>query len=573
MLSLAYYCSGHDRERPTIHIISSAPMHVFADSIALGASYRNADIDPVIVQPLAYRVDRQKSIDVLKAFMDEKDRKVEQEVQWLQANRIDCVLSDAAFLGCLAANAACIPSVLITNFTFDSVYSFLSTSIRELPNTHFANAPTLHAPSTICESDQGVQDDPLPEEVLAPLVSQIREGYRCADLLFLLPGKIPIPSFFVEPSLPSTKWVDPHTRAFYPEIVQNLSSIDKSPLLPSIPFTPRNQTREDRPAASPKPLHRSIRQAPLLVRAAGRAIYNEAGRRELLTSIGIPSHLHDPEQTKIVIVSFGGQHFKKPRSRTPSQASTPAHSRRTSEFNITQLPKAHPPPVPLHAVNLQLQNLQLKEGREGAKARKRNNRKDEDTPPLATPSHIHIPGAPPVNKPLNSPPAMKSPPIFQAVTIPPTPPALSREQSKDPYMNGNGDSTGNGFHEEHLVDPDQLPKLLPDESWVAIVCGVSSQWAKEDGEELPPGFYVAPRDVYMPDLMAVADVLLGKLGYGAVSEAVESCTPFVYESGIGVELSGASYEEGDWATTLEEAWLKARVQETEWKTVTIWLGN
>ncbi len=38
----------------TVHIVSSAPRHVFADSIACGAQYRYANIDPVIVQPLAY---------------------------------------------------------------------------------------------------------------------------------------------------------------------------------------------------------------------------------------------------------------------------------------------------------------------------------------------------------------------------------------------------------------------------------------------------------------------------------------------------------------------------------------
>ena len=61
-----------------------------------------------------------------------------------------------------------------------------------------------------------------------------------------------------------------------------------------------------------------------------------------------------------------------------------------------------------------------------------------------------------------------------------------------------------GFGEEE-------PRLLPDETWIAIVCGVSKEWAMEDGEELPGNFYVAPRDVYMPDLTAVSDVLLGKL--------------------------------------------------------------
>jgi hypothetical protein len=57
------------------------------------------------------------------------------------------------------------------------------------------------------------------------------------------------------------------------------------------------------------------------------------------------------------------------------------------------------------------------------------------------------------------------------------------------------------------------PQLLPDPSWIAVVCGVSKeQWAPGDGEDrLPDNFFVAPKYVYMPDLTAVADALLGKL--------------------------------------------------------------
>ncbi|KAJ7811096.1 hypothetical protein B0H14DRAFT_1476468 [Mycena olivaceomarginata] len=76
--------------------------------------------------------------------------------------------------------------------------------------------------------------------------------------------------------------------------------------------------------------------------------------------------------------------------------------------------------------------------------------------------------------------------------------------------------------------------LLPDPSWIAIVCGVSKeQWNADEGggdSDLPEGFFVAPRDVYMPDLTAIGDVLLGKLGYGTVAECVDSSTPFVYVS-------------------------------------------
>ncbi len=40
-------------ESHTVYIISSAPKHVFATAVALGAIYRNAEIDPIILQPLA----------------------------------------------------------------------------------------------------------------------------------------------------------------------------------------------------------------------------------------------------------------------------------------------------------------------------------------------------------------------------------------------------------------------------------------------------------------------------------------------------------------------------------------
>lgn len=46
-----------------------------------------------------YRVDRQKSVDVLKAFLEKKDVKLEEERRWLTEIKADCVLSDAAFLG------------------------------------------------------------------------------------------------------------------------------------------------------------------------------------------------------------------------------------------------------------------------------------------------------------------------------------------------------------------------------------------------------------------------------------------------------------------------------------------
>ncbi len=78
--------------------------------------------------------------------------------------------------------------------------------------------------------------------------------------------------------------------------------------------------------------------------------------------------------------------------------------------------------------------------------------------------------------------------------------------------------------EQENIDARSL--MLPDASWIAVVCGVadSREWqirrrnsgtngeiSGEEDNDLPEGFYIAPKDVYMPDLMAVADILLGKL--------------------------------------------------------------
>ncbi|VDC01452.1 unnamed protein product [Peniophora sp. CBMAI 1063] len=56
--------------------------------------------------------------------------------------------------------------------------------------------------------------------------------------------------------------------------------------------------------------------------------------------------------------------------------------------------------------------------------------------------------------------------------------------------------------------------ILPDDSWIAIVCDASTN----DAADLPSGFFVAPRDAYMSDVMAVGDRTQG--GEEAASQAV-----------------------------------------------------
>lgn len=44
-------------------------------------------------------MDRPKSVEVLKKFLDDAPEKVREEAGWLREIQVDCVLSDAAFLG------------------------------------------------------------------------------------------------------------------------------------------------------------------------------------------------------------------------------------------------------------------------------------------------------------------------------------------------------------------------------------------------------------------------------------------------------------------------------------------
>ncbi|KAJ3778064.1 hypothetical protein FB446DRAFT_699449 [Lentinula raphanica] len=610
-----YYCSGHgfghgtrvsafasqllrlpEDQRPTVHIVSSAPSHVFNDSISLGALYRYADwIDPVIVQPLAYRVDRPKSIEVLQAFLKNKNEFLNTERQWLNSVKARCVLSDAAFLGCLAAKSEGIPSILITNFTFDSVYSYLATDFIDEHSSVHPSGSFFSTP-----------DAPIPYSLIEPLISQIHAGYRCADLLLLLPGHIPIPSFSNYPSLPATDWVDTRENKFFPGIIEHLSRLKETrstcSLHEHIPF-PSIKVPDTRPASV-----RKIIPMPLLVRSpspsSDRSPYTTSGRAQLLQSAGVPSEKHDPKTTRILVVSFGGQILKWPdRTHRPAVTTKSQNPKIGLGINSkTMKTMKAPPHIDIPAPDTLL-TLDIKDHRE-------IDPQPLLSPRLATPSHLWIPGAPPVVNPLSpaiSASALSSPhpdktvarerervspvrttvlpeldPLTDIVNMPISPRAMTSGNSGNMNLNGKSDNEVGLRAEDMHLDSDESaingidqPQLLPDSSWIAIICGASDE-QRSDISTLPENFYLAPKDVYMPDLTAIADVLLGKLGYGTVAECINVGTPMVYVSrplfieelglkillekeGVGVEMSRADYEGGRWVERVKEAWEKTRV--------------
>ena len=100
--------------------------------------------------------------------------------------------------------------------------------------------------------------------------------------------------------------------------------------------------------------------------------------------------------------------------------------------------------------------------------------------------------------------------------------------------------------------------------WVCLVCTALKM------PLLPPNFIKPPADAYTPDLIDAADVMLGKVGYGTVSEAVAHDKPFVFirrdyfneqpfllkllsSHGLAHELRRDEFYAGRWAEKLEIA--------------------
>ncbi|SGZ31450.1 BQ5605_C044g12179 [Microbotryum silenes-dioicae] len=331
----AFYCSGHGYGHATrvsaltsellhagheVHIVTNAPTQPFSAVLPPSeipspelrraapvpattplpsyAYYRRRNVDAGIVQPKAYDVDREGTYRLLKNFMDQRPQTLAEEITWLKGQSIDCVLSDSTFLGCAAGHGARIPSVIVSNFTFDSCYSYLS----------LASLPSLTGEPL---------EPPISDSILSPLVEQSIADYACASLLLRLPGAIPIPGFDTDAPLPSGKWVNAHRTSFTAEIDALLSR--PTSLIPAT-----------RPQGQPKA---RVIDVPLLVRPPSPKVHTPAFRQALLASMDVPE---EQFEAKILLVSFGGQSIPRPRSRPPSPLSTPL-LRQSSGFSAHSL--------------------------------------------------------------------------------------------------------------------------------------------------------------------------------------------------------------------------------------------
>lgn len=527
-----------------------------------------------------------------------------------------------------AAARAGIPSAIISNFTFDSCYSYLSVStlkdnstaslsramqgaqLNEATNT--LQVPSGSSPSSPISDDED-DEPPIPAEEIEPLVRQVTEDYANASLLLRLPGCIPIPAFDTDVPMPAELWTNLEAHSFKNNIMDLLArdteEIPACTCLTNGSSSTSGKSNEHQSLLRRR--QRKVINTPLIARPVAQNIYTKDQRSKILSELGIPEHQHDPETTRILVVSFGGQSIPKPSASRPP---TPLPSSRngslsaesgtalsgmngingqektngdrvTNSHNGTNGHNARDDHAESHFQHTKptLNGLGHVSGSATPLGKSISQQEvpslsTSETPPvsaslarartaaprlqrLMTEDHIYLPGAPPaLHKPhqMNATSmSMKSstssgastkhrrkisleiPKIYQSEGDASTTVeeqiqmSIAEASFESEGRIDSGTSEGGSFPPElrdcdHDVvgggEEDQEEQLIP-KGWIAIVCGLS---VKDGADELPENFYAAPRDVYVPDLTAVCDVLLGKLGYGTCSETVSSQTPFVY---------------------------------------------
>lgn len=512
-------------------------------------------------------------------------------------------------------------------------------------------------------SDDEEDEPPIPADQIEPLVRQVIKDYSNASLLLRLPGCIPIPAFDTDVPMPAEKWTNLEAHSFRQNIMDLLARDTSS--IPACTCeaqsTPNGQQNSRR-------RRRKVIETPLIARPVANDVYTTQKRQATLSSLGIPSHQHDAETTKILVVSFGGQSIPKPSSSRPMTPVPGSRNGSISLENGVQLKSLNDLDGLLEAVKTSLDLNEKNDARSKTNGHvespfqhtvmdyNSNGTNGHATPldksasqeaapsshnkalpteeemtsaalsrgksaaprlqRLMTQDHIYLPGAPPaLHKPgqISSPPQMGArhrrkisleiPKMYQSkgetgsstveeqielTTIDASFESDSGSQSINAGQNNEVLSTSNEAGELPAEEDEQLiPK-----GWIAIVCGLS---VKDGADELPENFYAAPRDVYVPDLTAICDVLLGKLGYGTCSETVSSQTPFVYgtssmhfklkvtkissrltfqlsavprplfveefglkrlmeASGTALPMTRADFEAGNWAKLIEQAY-------------------
>ena len=145
--SILYYITGHGfghavRSQQVIralaainpelrvYVRTTAPEWLFQNSITAIAYSRQA-LDTGLVQADSLHMELAETLAACRAIYANPQQLIDQELAFLKANEIDLVVGDTPPLAFEIAAQAAIPSISITNFTWDAIYRAYTATHRE----------------------------------------------------------------------------------------------------------------------------------------------------------------------------------------------------------------------------------------------------------------------------------------------------------------------------------------------------------------------------------------------------------------------------------------------------------
>ena len=119
----------------SILVRTEAARWLFDRTLRTPVTFAPTKVDTGVVQIDSLRLDEESTIRAARDFYRDFDRRVHDEAALLRERHVGLVICDAPPLACAAAAAAAIPSIVISNFTWDWIFEGYESFGVEAPET------------------------------------------------------------------------------------------------------------------------------------------------------------------------------------------------------------------------------------------------------------------------------------------------------------------------------------------------------------------------------------------------------------------------------------------------------
>lgn len=136
-MNIVYYVSGHgfghisrsyeviqalNKESRVEKIFVTTTRKDFVKEKKEKLTFRDIATDVGMIQEISINLDLEKTIDAIQTFERKKKELIESEIEFLEKEKIDIVISDSSSLAFVIADRLKLPSYFIGNFTWDFIY-------------------------------------------------------------------------------------------------------------------------------------------------------------------------------------------------------------------------------------------------------------------------------------------------------------------------------------------------------------------------------------------------------------------------------------------------------------------